>query len=405
MACAGAPEQRRQQLSQAANVPAPESDGRSARSTRAGDDVSVSEVDVRLERVSKHFHDVVAVDDLTLDINRGEFFSLLGSSGCGKTTTLRMVAGLEETTSGTIYLGGRDVTNLPPFKRNVNTVFQNYALFPHLNVYDNIAFGPRRQRMPDKDVRRRVAEMLELVRLPGYERRRPNQLSGGQQQRVALGRALINHPQVLLLDEPLGALDLKLRKQMQLELKHIQTEVGITFVYVTHDQEEAMTMSDRIAVMREGRIEQLGAPEELYEQPRTSFVAGFLGISNLLSGRIASVAGGQVEVALADGTRIGAPATGLAEGARVELGIRPEKLRLSVEPVEGANMVRGTVQDASYVGVSTQYVISTGDENEITVYAQNMDSVGPAGQFSEGDHVIVNWRPEHGFVLPVGGGE
>jgi spermidine/putrescine transport system ATP-binding protein len=240
----------------------------------------VSEVDVRLERVSKHFHDVVAVDDLTLDINRGEFFSLLGSSGCGKTTTLRMVAGLEETTSGTIYLGGRDVTNLPPFKRNVNTVFQNYALFPHLNVYDNIAFGPRRQRMPDKDVRRRVAEMLELVRLPGYERRRPNQLSGGQQQRVALGRALINHPQVLLLDEPLGALDLKLRKQMQLELKHIQTEVGITFIYVTHDQEEAMTMSDRIAVMREGRIEQLGAPEELYEQPRTSFVAGFLGISN-----------------------------------------------------------------------------------------------------------------------------
>ncbi|HEY9012138.1 MAG TPA: spermidine/putrescine ABC transporter ATP-binding protein, partial [Devosia sp.] len=245
-----------------------------------------AQIDVRLDRITKRFHEVVAVDDLSLDIQHGEFFSMLGPSGCGKTTTLRMIGGFEEASEGTIYLGDADVTGLPPFKRDVNTVFQNYALFPHLTVFENVAFGLRRKKVAAGEIGTRVREMLELVELPGYEKRKPTQLSGGQQQRVALARALINHPRVLLLDEPLGALDLKLRKQMQLELKRIQTEVGITFIYVTHDQEEAMTMSDRIAVMRAGHIEQLGTSEELYERPKTAFVAGFLGVSNLLEGAV-----------------------------------------------------------------------------------------------------------------------
>ena len=251
-----------------------------------------AQIDVRLDRITKRFHEVVAVDDLSLDIERGEFFSMLGPSGCGKTTTLRMIGGFEEASGGTIYLGEADVTGLPPYKRDVNTVFQNYALFPHLTIYENVAFGLRRRNVPDREVRSRVTEMLALVELPGYEKRKPTQISGGQAQRVALARALINRPAVLLLDEPLGALDLKLRKQMQVELKRIQQEVGITFIYVTHDQEEAMTMSDRIAVMNRGRYEQLGDPEGLYERPTTRFVAGFLGVSNLLPATVAGTADG-----------------------------------------------------------------------------------------------------------------
>ncbi len=242
-----------------------------------GKGVDVVEVDVRLERVSKLFGPVAAVDDLSLDIAEGEFFSMLGPSGCGKTTTLRMIGGFEDPSLGTVYLGGRDVTNLPPYKRDVNTVFQSYALFPHLDVYENVAFGLRRKKVPKDEVETRVKQSMTLVDLIGFEKRKPPQMSGGQQQRVALARALVNHPKVLLLDEPLGALDLKLRKQMQLELKRIQQEVGITFIYVTHDQEEAMTMSNRLAVMRNGRIEQLGEPEYVYENPATEFVAGFLG--------------------------------------------------------------------------------------------------------------------------------
>ena len=241
-------------------------------------------IDVKLVDVVKKFGDAVAVDHIDLEVRNGEFFSLLGPSGCGKTTTLRMIGGFEQPTSGYIELQGEDVTWLPPFKRNVNTVFQNYALFPHLTIHENVAFGLRRKGAKDAEVKARVSEMLALVELPGYEKRKPTQISGGQAQRVALARALINRPGVLLLDEPLGALDLKLRKQMQVELKRIQQEVGITFIYVTHDQEEAMTMSDRIAVMNKGRYEQLGDPESLYERPATRFVAGFLGISNLLSG-------------------------------------------------------------------------------------------------------------------------
>ncbi len=289
-----------------------------------------AQIDVRLDHIAKRFHEVVAVDDLSLDIERGEFFSMLGPSGCGKTTTLRMIGGFEEATSGTIYLGEADVTGLPPYKRDVNTVFQNYALFPHLTVFENVAFGLRRKKVTSDSIGTRVREMLDLVELPGYESRRPAQLSGGQQQRVALARALINHPRVLLLDEPLGALDLKLRKQMQLELKRIQTEVGITFIYVTHDQEEAMTMSDRIAVMRAGRIEQLGTPEELYERPTTAFVAGFLGVSNLLDGEVAGRDGSLVTVRLPDGTVLRAPADGTAPSGPVRVGVRPEKLKVDV---------------------------------------------------------------------------
>ena len=363
------------------------------------------EIDVRLDRVTKRFHDVVAVDDLSMEIHRGQFFSMLGPSGCGKTTTLRMIGGFEDATAGTIFLGETDVTGLPPFKRDVNTVFQNYALFPHLSVFENVAFGLRRRRVEGPEIGRQVGAMLELVELPGYERRRPSQLSGGQQQRVALARALINHPRVLLLDEPLGALDLKLRKQMQIELKRIQTEVGITFIYVTHDQEEAMTMSDRIAVMRHGRIEQLGTPEELYERPTTAFVAGFLGVSNLLDGKVIGTDGSLVEVRLGDGATVRAPANQVNGAHAVRVGVRPEKLRVvpaesgTTPPDGGLNMLGGTVLDASYVGVSTQYLIETGDGHRLVVYAQNLETSGASEALADGQKVLVSWKPQHTFVI------
>jgi spermidine/putrescine transport system ATP-binding protein len=363
------------------------------------------QIDVRLERVSKRFHDVVAVDDLSLDIERGKFFSMLGPSGCGKTTTLRMIGGFEEATSGTIFLGETDVTGLPPFKRDVNTVFQNYALFPHLSVFDNVAFGLRRKKVTDAEVKRRAAEMLELVELPGFENRKPSQLSGGQQQRVALARALINHPQVLLLDEPLGALDLKLRKTMQVELKRIQSEVGITFIYVTHDQEEAMTMSDRIAVMRAGRIEQLGTPEELYERPVTTFVAGFLGVSNLLEGEVAGQDGTLVAIRLKDGTILRAPAAGVDGATMVRVGVRPEKLRVTSggsgagQAEDSLNALAGKILDASYIGVSTQYLVETRDGHRLIVYSQNLETGGAAEALADGQPVRLTWRPQHTFVI------
>jgi spermidine/putrescine transport system ATP-binding protein len=360
------------------------------------------QIDVRLEHVTKRFHDVVAVDDLSLDFEQGKFFSMLGPSGCGKTTTLRMIGGFEEATAGTIYLGETDVTGLPPFKRDVNTVFQNYALFPHLSVYENVAFGLRRKKVSDGEIRTRVSSMLDLVELPGYERRKPSQLSGGQQQRVALARALINHPRVLLLDEPLGALDLKLRKQMQLELKRIQTEVGITFIYVTHDQEEAMTMSDRIAVMRAGHIEQIGTPEQLYERPTTPFVAGFLGVSNLLEGEVAGRDGPLVSVRLRDGTVLRAPADGVAASGAVRVGVRPEKLRVEASEdgaSNGLNSLAGVVLDASYIGVSTQYLVETADGHRLTVYAQNLDTAGASEVMADGQRVRLTWKPQHTFVI------
>ncbi|MGZ6372624.1 MAG: ABC transporter ATP-binding protein [Candidatus Limnocylindria bacterium] len=366
----------------------------------------MAQVDVHLERVTKRFHDVTAVDDLSLEINRGEFFSMLGPSGCGKTTTLRMIGGFELPTAGVIRLGEADVTSLPPFKRDVNTVFQNYALFPHLSVFENVAFGLRRRKVAAPEIARQVGAMLELVELPGYERRKPNQLSGGQQQRVALARALINHPRVLLLDEPLGALDLKLRKAMQIELKRIQTEVGITFIYVTHDQEEAMTMSDRIAVMHAGRIEQLGPPEELYERPQTAFVAGFLGVSNMLDGTVASRDGQFLSVRLGDGTVLRAPSGSVNGATEVRVGVRPEKLRVALADGEtsgvgdATNRLDGTVLDASYVGVHTQYLVETTAGQHVTVYAQNIETSGSREGLRDGQRVRLTWRPQHTFVIP-----
>jgi spermidine/putrescine transport system ATP-binding protein len=344
--------------------------------------------DVRLASVTKRFDDVVAVDELTLEVPTGSFFALLGPSGCGKTTTLRMIGGFEEPTGGTIYLGDRDVTGLPPYKRDVNTVFQSYALFPHLTLFENVAFGLRRRGVKGGEVRRHVSEILELVQLSGMERRKPRQLSGGQQQRVALARALVNRPRVLLLDEPLGALDLKLRKEMQLFIKGLQHEVGITFIHVTHDQEEAMTMADSIAVLSEGHIEQLGSPDDLYEQPATPFVARFLGVSNLLEGE--SLGDGTVR--LGDGTVIRAPAAAGRKGS-VAVGIRPEKIRLGRVD---ENALSGEVTERAYIGVSTQYIVST-HHGPITVYVQNSDA-GAAAVYP-GDQATVSWSPDSTFVV------
>ncbi len=363
-------------------------------------------VDVRLVDVVKMFGDAVAVDHINLEVESGEFFALLGPSGCGKTTTLRMVGGFEAPTSGLIELKGQDVTWLPPYKRHVNTVFQNYALFPHLSVYENVAFGLRRSKVDDAEVRTRVGEMLKLVELPGYERRKPTQISGGQAQRVALARALINRPAVLLLDEPLGALDSKLRKQMQVELKRIQQEVGITFIFVTHDQEEAMTMSDRIAVMNHGRYEQLGDPASLYERPRTRFVAGFLGVSNLLPTTPEGSDGGYAVARLADGSAVRVP-TALTEGYDAyEIGVRPEKIRLSelTDPVPaGSNQMVGTVKDASYLGVSTSYVVETRGGGTVTVYEQNVERATRAELWEPGEEVRLTWSPDHTFAVETGG--
>ena len=359
------------------------------------------EIDVRLERVTKVFGDTVAVDDLSLEIEEGEFFSLLGPSGCGKTTTLRMIGGFEEPTRGTIYLRGRDVTDLPPYKRDVNTVFQSYALFPHLDVFENVAFGLRRRKVDRAEIQRRVGEALELVDLVGFERRRPTQLSGGQQQRVALARALVNRPKVLLLDEPLGALDLKLRKQMQLELKRIQAEVGITFIYVTHDQEEAMTMSNRIAVMRHGRIEQVGPPEDVYEHPATEFVAGFLGASNLLDGEVKERRGGVATIRLAAGGTVRVPEDRMPADldSVVKVGVRPEKISIlpeGEEPPPDRNRVPGLLRMATYIGVSHQYKVEGPAGQELTVYVQNLGATPPP---HPGDRVQLVWKPEHTFVV------
>ncbi len=366
----------------------------------------MQEVDVRLDRVTKDFGETVAVDDLSLDIHEGEFFSMLGPSGCGKTTTLRMIGGFEEPTRGTVYLGGRDVTNLPPYRRDVNTVFQSYALFPHLNVFENVAFGLRRKKVDKRDIDRRVREALELVDLRGFETRKPSQMSGGQQQRVALARALVNRPKVLLLDEPLGALDLKLRKQMQLELKRIQEEVGITFIYVTHDQEEAMTMSDRLAVMRHGRAEQVGVPEDVYENPQTEFVATFLGASNLLDGELKEERDGISTVLLSGGDVVRLPSSRapFRVGSAVRVGVRPEKIQIEAdeagEPPTGLNRVRGLLRMSTYIGVSHQYKVEGPGGAELTVWVQNLGA-RPAPR--PGERVVLSWRPEHTFaVLPQG---
>ena len=356
---------------------------------------------VVLDQVVKHFGSMVAVDRLSLEIRRGEFFSMLGPSGCGKTTTLRMIGGFETPSEGMVRIDGQDVTDIPAYKRDVNTVFQSYGLFPHLSVYDNVAFGLRRRKVEGKEVERRVTEALELVNLAGYGKRRRSQLSGGQQQRVALARALVNRPQVLLLDEPLGALDLKLRKQMQLELKRIQKEVGITFVFVTHDQEEAMTISDRIAVMNKGRIEQLGPPEEVYERPATLFVAEFLGASNLLDGTYRGTQDGWGLVELGSGTSVRIPAgTDRRAGDRVRIGVRPEKIQIlpgGTGATANQNTVAATLRSAVFAGVSFQYFFQTQEGREMSAFDRNATGAAVA---RPGDAVRLAWAPEHTFVIP-----
>lgn len=339
-----------------------------------------------------------AVTDLDLDVPRGSFIALLGPSGCGKTTTLRMVAGLETPTDGAITLAGQDITRLKPYQRPVNTVFQNYALFPHLDIYENVAFGLKRRKV--KDVDAQVRQMLDLVELGTQARKKPTQLSGGQQQRVALARALINRPEVLLLDEPLGALDLKLRRSMQLEIKRIQVEVGLTFVHVTHDQEEAMTMADTVAVMNAGVIEQLGAPEELYENPRSTFVANFLGQSNLIEGTIVSRGSDTISVDM-HGIGVSIPAGRChADGEKGWVGIRPEKVLIGEEgealDAPGNTIPGGVVTDVSFNGVSTQYQVRMPWGQELQVFAQN---TGRTRMFRTGDRVELSWRPEYAFLL------
>ncbi|MBA3311264.1 MAG: ABC transporter ATP-binding protein [Nocardioidaceae bacterium] len=357
--------------------------------------------DLRLEGVTKRFGDFVAVDDLTLTVPQGSFFALLGPSGCGKTTTLRMVAGLEDPSMGQMFIGDEDITNLRPYKRPVNTVFQSYALFPHLTVFDNVAFGLRRRGV--RDWKEKTRGMLELVQLEPYAARKPAQLSGGQQQRVALGRALINQPGVLLLDEPLGALDLKLRRQMQIELKRIQTEIDVTFVHVTHDQEEAMTMADTIAVMNQGVIEQMGAPDELYENPETTFVANFLGQSNLIVADVID-ASGQSVVVDCHGQKVGVGSSRAhTREGQGWLGVRPEKIFASpkgAQDHDGSNtLTGGRISDVSFVGVSTQYLVAMPWGQELMVFEQN---TGQRASFKNGDEVDLAWSRDHAYLLDAG---
>jgi len=350
---------------------------------------------VEIRGVSKRFDDLLAVDDLSLDLAPGEFFTLLGPSGCGKTTTLRMIAGFERPSQGEIRIEGADVAQLPPHKRPTNTVFQSYALFPHLSVADNVAFGLKRKRVAKDEIGERVARELQRVGLSAEAKRRPAQLSGGMQQRVALARALVNLPKVLLLDEPLGALDLKLRKGLQLELKRIQREVGITFVYVTHDQEEALTMSDRIAVMNRGRVEQVGTPEDVYGRPATTFVAGFIGVSNLMPATVV----GQGEVRLDQGPTVPAETGDRASGERCHAVVRPEKLHIDalgesgVSP-NGLPRVEGTVESSVYLGTATQIVVDLGDGVRMTVLVPNASEAERRALPGGGVPVVLSWEPE-----------
>jgi spermidine/putrescine transport system ATP-binding protein len=349
---------------------------------------------IRFDSMTKRFGETTAVDALDLEVEKGEFFSLLGPSGCGKTTTLRMVAGFEQPSQGHICLDGEPVETVPPYKRNVNTVFQSYALFEHLNVEGNVAFGLKRRKVASDEIRSRVAEALELVELHGRETSKPRELSGGQKQRVALARALVNRPSVLLLDEPLGALDLKLRKQMQVELKGIQREVGITFLYVTHDQEEALAMSDRIAVMEDGEVKQCGTPEEVYERPSGPFVAGFIGISNLLAG-VAENGG----VRLAGGQVCGAPVPAdCSPGSPVQLSVRPEKIWLD-QLEDGMVSVEGTIVERVYVGTTTQVIVELEPGVRLVALEQNTARARADDRWEIGDRVRLGWHPEHSLVL------
>jgi spermidine/putrescine transport system ATP-binding protein len=363
-----------------------------------------SETTVRLSQVEKRFGELIAVRSLDLDVAAGEFFSIIGPSGCGKTTTLRMIAGFERPTAGAIQIAGRDVTGLPPYRRPVNTVFQSYALFPHLDVAENVAFGLREARTPRDELRRRVREAISLVQLDGRERAKPKQLSGGQQQRVALARALVNRPEVLLLDEPLGALDLKLRKEMQSQLKDLQREVGITFIYVTHDQEEAFSMSDRVAVMHQGLLEQVGQPEEVYRRPATPFVAEFVGLANRLAGRMAVPASeGRYEVDI-DGVgrrQVCGPA-GLTTGAQVTVVIRPEDLHFEPAHVPSGGVVEtpagailATVVDVAFLGAHRTVRLNAGPLGQLVAVGRGQAPI------AHEDKVVLSWADEDAWVVPV----
>jgi spermidine/putrescine transport system ATP-binding protein len=354
-----------------------------------------------VKEFNSHGDVVQAVAGVDLEIGVGEFFSLLGPSGCGKTTTMRMIAGFEEPTRGEVKLYGKSVVGVPPNRRDVNMVFQSYALFPHMSVFENVAFGLRRKGVAKDEVTRRVGEIIATVGLGGREKRRPRELSGGQQQRVALARALVNRPRALLLDEPLGALDLKLRQAMQVELKRIQREVGITFIYVTHDQSEALTMSDRIAVMNEGRVEQLGSPRAIYERPATRFVAGFIGTSNLLSGDVKSVSGNRAVILSGDGQHIEVPLRdGLpaVAGDHLDLTVRPEKIEIKLDAAGCASArLRGTVTEVVYLGTSTNYNVLTSTGAEVTVFVQNSNNADDLA--ARGQQVWLSWEPRHSYVI------
>lgn len=351
------------------------------------------EVIVRLKNVEKSFGDNQVVRDLNMDIYKGEFLTLLGSSGCGKTTTLRMIAGFETQTSGEIYVEGKEVRDEEPYERKVNTVFQNYALFPHMTIYDNVAFGLTMKKIPKKEIKERVTRMLELVQLSGFETRKPDQLSGGQKQRVAIARALINEPTVLLLDEPLGALDLKLRKQMQFELKRLQKKLGITFIYVTHDQEEALTMSDRIAIMHQGKLVQLAEPRDIYEHPETEFVADFIGESNIFYGMVAERTGNNILVSLENGF-ITAASGEVRENEIVYISVRPEDICLCDEPMTGFS-IQGRILEHVFVGNLTKTIISLQNGNQLKMNILSSKEKLP----DEGTEVYVCWKPEDAVVI------
>ncbi len=350
------------------------------------------DVIVRIADVDKSFDGERVVKKLNLDVERGEFLTMLGPSGCGKTTTLRMIAGFEVPTSGQIFLEGEDVDDKKPNERNVNTVFQNYALFPHMNVFDNIAFGLVEKKVKKDEIRRRVEEMIRLVQLDGMEKRMPSQMSGGQKQRVAIARALVNRPKVLLLDEPLGALDLKLRKQMQGELKALQRQLGITFIYVTHDQEEALTMSDRIAVMNRGRLEQVGTPEEVYNHPETKFVADFIGESNIIEGYVEHMTESSIEVTMESGKAV-IPETGYRMEEMVYLCIRPENLKISTEPKEGFRF-RGQVREHIFIGSTNKTMIEMPNGQMLKSVTPAEDELVPVGTA-----VNVYWNPGKAVVM------
>ncbi len=389
------------------DAPAPSgaaAEGRASLVTSVTGD-SGAEPAIELTGVVKEFHSggevITAVRRLDLAIRQGEFFSMLGPSGCGKTTTMRIIAGFEEPTEGSVSLQGRDVTRDPPNKRDVNMVFQSYALFPHMSVFENVAFGLRRKGVHSGEITRRVGEMLEIVDLTGREQRRPRELSGGQQQRVALARALVNGPKALLLDEPLGALDLKLRQAMQVELKRIQREVGITFVYVTHDQGEALTMSDRIAVMNDGLIEHLGTPRDIYERPANRFVAGFIGTSNVLTGEVSRITDGNAVVVVSPDEQVIVPAgeRTMAPSSQIEITVRPEKISISAgRPDSAGSVLRGTVTEVVYLGTSTTFTVRTTTGADMLVFQQNAAS--SSTDAARGDSVWLSWDPQYSY--PIG---